>query len=515
MRTAGGDPSEATFRPRSWPRDEAPLVPALTVLFHPDLDRVGEVAELVELDVPPVALSRARPHFAPPGATARRPLEDRHLSRRPLWIRPEGGGLVLDSGEAGMTVAVDGAPLAGRRRLAPAELDAGVVLVLADRVALLLRRARPVAGEPAPPLGLVGASAAIDELRRGILRVADLATPVLIRGETGTGKELVARAIHAASGRSSRPFVAVNLAAIPPSTAAAELFGHGRGAFTGAVEAHGGYFGHAAGGTLFLDEIGAAPADVQPLLLRALDGGEVQPLGAAAPRRIDVRVVAATDVPLEDAVAAGAFRAPLLHRLQAAQLFVPPLRDRPEDVGRLVAHFLREELAATGDLRRVTRAAQEEHTWIPASLVAGMARYAWPGNVRQLRSVIRQLAIASRGAQRARVDDALARLLEQARGDASAPATRREPGDAELLEALRRHDFAVKDAAATLGVSRSWLYERLKSVAGVRQPGALTLEEIQACRADCGGDVAATARALGVTRRGLRARMRELGIPER
>src|SRR5512144_2500621 len=144
------------------------------------------------------------------------------------------------------------------------------------------------------------------------MRFAELQGPVRSRGETGTGKELVARAVHRASARADRPFVAVNMAAIPGATAAAELFGHGKGAFTGAVGAHGGYFEQAAGGTLFLDEIGATPPDVQPLLLRALESGEVQPLGAAAPRVVNVRLVAATDAVLEDEVAAHAFRAPLL-----------------------------------------------------------------------------------------------------------------------------------------------------------------------------------------------------------
>jgi two-component system nitrogen regulation response regulator GlnG len=165
--------------------------------------------------------------------------------------------------------------------------------------------------------------------------------PVLLRGESGTGKELVAHAIHEASPRRTGPYVAVNMAAIPPSLAAAELFGATRGAFTGADHDRPGYFSRAHRGTLFLDEIGETAPEVQALLLRVLEAGEVQAVGGLEPRRVDVRVLAATDADLQGMTAMDRFRAPLLHRLMAGYLQVPALRARREDFGRLLYAFLR------------------------------------------------------------------------------------------------------------------------------------------------------------------------------
>jgi two-component system nitrogen regulation response regulator GlnG len=516
---ADPDVPTTTLQPPDAGPAEPPRAVALTILCHPDLGRVGEIATLADLEAG-IDLGRATPRFSSPEGSAPRGLEDTHISgRRPLPLRRTREGLCLSAERAGMRVVLDGVELDGAHVLGARELARGVVLELAQRVVLHLREV-PEPSAPRPPrLGLVGASEALEELRRGIVRVADLPVPVLVRGETGTGKELVARAVHEASPRASRPFVAVNLAAIPGPTAASELFGHARGAFTGAVGAHAGYFERAAGGTLFLDEIGATPADVQPLLLRALESGEVQPLGASAPRIVDVRLVAATDAALEDAAASDSFRAALLHRLEGAQLFLPPLRERREDLGRLVAHFLRLELAATGDLHRLERAGGAP--WLPASLVAELARLAWPGNVRQLRSVIRQLAIASRGEPRARVDATVSRLIDQARGStpagpaAEAAPRRADPAeldDAAIAEAMRACGFAAPRAAARLGVSRSYLYERLKTIRGLRMAKDLDAAEIGACRAECQGDLAAMARRLGVSPRALQLRMRELGL---
>jgi two-component system nitrogen regulation response regulator GlnG len=176
---------------------------------------------------------------------------------------------------------------------------------------------------------------------------------VLLRGETGTGKELAARALHDAGPRRRRGFLAVNMGAVPPTLAAAELFGAARGAFTGADQKRIGYFTRADGGTLFLDEIGETPAEVQILLLRALDNREIQPVGGGDPQPVDVRLIAATDADLEGAMAAVRFRSTLLHRLSGYEIFLPQLRDRREDFGRLFLHFLSQELEATGQTGRL------------------------------------------------------------------------------------------------------------------------------------------------------------------
>jgi DNA-binding NtrC family response regulator len=464
-----------------------------------------------------VDLSRESPAFGRPGG-AERPLEDRHLSRTPIRLNVVSGAVEVRVGE-GASLIADGVSVAGSTRYPPADLDRGVVLELSDRVVLLLHRRHASDPTPVPPLGLVGANDAIDDLRRNILRVADLPVPVLIRGETGTGKDLIARAVHTASNRAARPFVAVNIAAIPSSTAASELFGHARGAFTGAVSDHAGYFGDADTGSLFLDEIGATPTDIQPILLRALESNEIQPLGATATRKVDVRLLAATDADLEQAISDESFRAALLHRLEGYQLFVPPLRDRRDDIGRLMIHFLRVELERIGEAHKLDVPERGQPTWLPASFVARLARLDWPGNVRQLKNTVRQFAISSRGADTVVIDAAVSRLLGAAEAlpDAANEATSasRKPADiadAELIDALRDNDWLANKAAVQLGVSRSYLYERIKSCPDVPNAKDLDREVIAACRTSCDGDTAETARRLQVSKRALTLRMKELGL---
>ncbi|MCP4668072.1 MAG: sigma-54 factor interaction domain-containing protein, partial [Deltaproteobacteria bacterium] len=257
-------------------------------------------------------LSRLDPKFAPPDGGVPRPLADNRLSRLPLHLtRTSAAGIVLDATDTRTPVVADGAPLEGVREFTGGEIRRGVVLLLGSRVVLVLHTMEPLV-LPSLSLGLVGESAAIGRVRQEIRRVADLPFPVLLRGESGTGKELAARAIHDAGPRRDRPYLGVNLGAVPPNLAAAELFGAVKGAYTGADRPRLGYFQRAVGGTLFLDEIGEAPAEIQVHLLRALDTGQIQPVGAQVPETVDVRVVSATDADLEVAVAAGEFRSPLL-----------------------------------------------------------------------------------------------------------------------------------------------------------------------------------------------------------
>ncbi|MDJ0787022.1 MAG: nitrogen regulation protein NR(I) [Myxococcota bacterium] len=242
---------------------------------------------------------------------------------------------------------------------------------------------RQVAGQGSSPERLVGSSPAMLEVFKTIGRVARSDVSVLVTGESGTGKELIARAIHSASPRSEGPLVAVNAAAIPRELLESELFGHERGAFTGAVEARIGRFREASGGTLFLDEIGDMPLELQAKLLRVLQSGEVTSVGGRRPETVDVRVVAATHRDLEKAVAEGDFREDLLYRLQVVPIHIPPLRERPEDIPTLVEHFLeRYDLELTG-----RRHAVSEET------LAHLARHDWPGNVRELENSIKRVLV--------------------------------------------------------------------------------------------------------------------------
>jgi two-component system nitrogen regulation response regulator GlnG len=416
-------------------------------------------------------------------------------------------------------VEVDGAPLGESCDLSADALGRGVVLLVAGRVALLLHRFSPI-WDPGPDHGLVGASDAVVDLRREISRVAGLRVPVLLEGETGSGKELVALAIHRAGSGARRPFRAVNMGAVPPTLAAAELFGSARGAYTGADRRRSGYFARADGGTLFLDEIGETPAEVQVLLLRALESGEIQPVGGEATQSVDVRVVAASDADLAAAAAAGRFRSPLLHRLNGYPIRVPPLRERRDDLGRLLFHFLRRELADMGDPTPLQDPGPRGRPWLPAPLVARLAGLDWPGNVRQLRNVVRQITIAGRGAAEARLPASLlsGRAAAAAAPEAPAAVARRyrdpgEVGEAELVAAMERHRFRLAPTAADLGISRTALYDLVDRCPSVRKAAELSRGEIEAARRRCGGDLAAMAGDLRVSKRGLQLRLTALGAP--
>ena len=267
-----------------------------------------------------------------------------------------------------------------------------------DEAVALARRALPQAEEialPASPLpqaadefpALVGDAPAMRALFRAIGRLAQAPLSVLVTGETGTGKELVARALHRESPRASRPFVALNTAAIPSELLESELFGHEAGAFTGAGKRHIGRFEQADGGTLFLDEIGDMPAALQTRLLRVLAEGEFFRVGGRELIRVDVRVVAATHQPLEALVEQGRFRADLLHRLDVVRLRLPPLRERREDIPQLAARFM------AGAAKRL----QVPTKTLSSAALERMRAHHWPGNVRELENVCWRLAALAPG----------------------------------------------------------------------------------------------------------------------
>jgi two-component system, NtrC family, nitrogen regulation response regulator GlnG len=512
--------------------------PALTLLYHPDLSRVGERAVLAGLAAGRTEhLSRLEPGFTPLHRNDPRPLENRHLSRSPLLLRrpaESGGSLELSTAETRTRVTADGVPVQETVTFSAADVERGVVLELADRVVLLLHAFHSTPVYTPERFGLVGDSEAILHVRADVRRVADLDVPVLLRGETGTGKELVARAIHQASRRRSGPCLSVNMGAVPASLAASELFGSARGAFTGSVRDQAGFFQRAHGGTLFLDEIGEAPPEVQVMLLRVLETGEVQRVGGAEPQRADVRLIAATDADLEKAIAVGRFRAPLLHRLSGYEIAIPPLRERRDDFGRLLFHFLRQELAAIGEEHRLQEPGEDKPPWMPASVVARLARYNWPGNVRQLLNVARQIVIASRASEVVEIGPQVEKLLREATSGRTpetageqpapepAPPRRRaeaaeyrspsEVSEAEVVEALRASRWEVKPAAERLGISRPSLYLLIDKFPSIRKAADLSRAEILEGREVCGGNLDALVDHLEVSKKGLLQRMKQLGI---
>jgi two-component system nitrogen regulation response regulator GlnG len=502
-------------------------VPGLTILNHPDPHRTGERAVLLALASGREArLSRMEPQLAAPGGGSLRPLADPHVSRRPLLLAPaQDGGVRLSQSVSPTPVLAAGEPLVGDRLFSARDLAWGIVLMLANRIVLLLHRFLPQPDRNIPSFGLAGESDAILEVRRQIRQVADLDLPVLLRGETGTGKELLAKAIHLASRRRDRPYYAINMGAVPPSLAAAELFGAAKGAFTGADRRRRGYFSLAHGGTLFLDEIGELPPEIQPLLLRALENGEIQPVGAEEAVRVDVRTIAATDSDLEAAIAAGSFRSPLLHRLSGYQIRLPALRDRRDDIGRLFVHFLRQELEAIGEGHHLDDPGPDARPWLPAPFVARLAAADWPGNVRQLRNVARQLVVDSRGFAVAQVGSQLDRLLDVSEWPrpkappAVAPSPARERSRSplevsadELVATLRANRWHPGATARQLGISRPALYVLIDRCPRTRKAADLGREEIEQAAGRCGGRIADMVEILEVSENGLKRQMTKLGL---
>jgi transcriptional regulator with PAS, ATPase and Fis domain len=309
--------------------------------------------------------------------------------------------------------------------------------------------------------GLIGDSAAMRRVYGQIRALARVESTVLIEGETGVGKELVAQAIHRSGGRSTSPFVAVNCAGLTDSLLASQLFGHRRGAFTGAVQDQKGVFEAAEGGTLFLDEIGDVTPNVQTALLRVLQEKEIIRLGESAPRHVDVRVIAATQRDLTQEVAAGRFRADLLYRIRVGRIQVLPLRERREDVPLLVAWFLREGRPGLG--KSVDDVSDEA--------MGRMLAYAWPGNVRELKSAI-EFAVIRCESGVVQLRDLPPEILEGRVEEPPAEAGR-SLDDARIAAALAHTRGNRKAAAALLGVSRATFYRRLAEMrAAGRMPGS-------------------------------------------
>jgi len=308
----------------------------------------------------------------------------------------------------------------------------------------------------------VGTSPVMAEVFRLMESAAGSPIAVLIEGETGTGKELVARGIHRASPRADGPFVAVNCAALPEALLESELFGHRRGAFTGASQDHRGLFEAAGGGTILLDEIGEMPLPMQAKLLRVLQENEIIPVGDTRPRRIDVRVVSATNRDLSDAVQKQTFRQDLYYRLAAFPIRVPPLRDRRDDVPLLAHHFLR--AAAERQSRRLEG--------IDPAAMEALVQFAWPGNVRELQNEMERAATLARDGDRigvAHLSNKLQRPVRD-RGDAL-PADDRPLREARaefearhIAGVLERHDGNVTHAATVLGLSRAMLQRKMKDL---------------------------------------------------
>jgi two-component system nitrogen regulation response regulator NtrX len=307
---------------------------------------------------------------------------------------------------------------------------------------------------------MIGEGPGLKEVREVITRVGPTAARVLITGENGSGKELVARAIHAGSPRHGRPFIEVNCAAIPSELIESELFGHMKGSFTGAVTDRAGKFELADDGTLFLDEVGDMSPSAQAKVLRALQEGVITRIGGAKPIQVDVRVIAATNKILEEEIAAGRFREDLFYRLNVVPIVVPPLRERREDLPALVDYFVRQLSGATGTGSR---------SFEPAA-IERLKERSWPGNIRELRNAVERLLILSPGKQVTAGD--VSRLLGETANvegmESGTPAEgtfesfKHEAERSFLAAKLREHDWNVSETARALKMPRSNLYKKIE-----------------------------------------------------
>ncbi len=343
-------------------------------------------------------------------------------------------------------------------------------------------------------LPLIGRGPAMQEIYRSIARLTTADLTVMITGESGTGKELVARALHDYGRRRGGPFVAVNMAAIPRELVEAELFGHERGAFTGAIGRNLGRFQQANGGTLFLDEIGDMPPEAQTRLLRVLQEGEFTSVGGREPIKVNVRIIAATHRELAELIRRGLFREDLFYRLNVVPIRLPPLRERIEDIAPLARHFL-ERARADGLAGKQ----------LDAGAVERLAEYRWPGNVRELENLMRRLAVLHPG------ETITAEVVERelsvrpAAGGRQNAAADGDGGlrDAPLSELLERHfrDLLARPAMADEGA----IYEQV--LAEIERP--LIRAVLSATR----GNQIKAAGMLGLNRNTLRKKIRDLGIP--
>ncbi len=373
--------------------------------------------------------------------------------------------IVLISGQANIEMAVKATKL-GALDFLEKPLSTDKLLVTVEN-ALRLSRLEDENRELRHRLGkheLVGSSPAMKKLISQIERVAASETRVCILGETGTGKELVARAIHEKSPRHEHPFITLNCAAVPAELIESELFGHEKGAFTGAAVKHLGKFEQADGGTLFLDEIGDMPVAMQAKLLRVLEEGEVERVGGDKPIKVNVRVLVATHRNLEELVKQNAFRRDLFHRIYVFPLTLPPLHDRPEDFPDLVAHFARQVAAQNGWKERI----------FAEDAIAELRKYGWPGNVRELRNIVERLILLASDENVAAADvrlilptsDSSSSASSSSAGNSSGTLTERtEAFEREVMLAeIRRHNFHMTNVARALGLERSHLYKKCQQL---------------------------------------------------
>jgi len=410
------------------------------------------------------------------------------VSRKHAALLTRGALRIEDCGSSNGT-RVGGRPIEAGKAV---PIEAGTLVELGDVIVVVRRDEQESRHEAAPPAVPARAPNVVeDDAMTGIYQLVDAlaasSISIVLLGETGVGKGLVAETIHARSPRAGKPFVRVNCAALPEALLESELFGHERGAFTGAVQAKPGLLESADGGTVFLDEVGEVPLATQAKLLHVLEHGEVQRIGSVRPRPIDVRFVSATNRELDRLVEEGRFRRDLFYRLSGEVVVIPPLRERPSEIAPMARGFVRETSASIG----------KSPPAISAEAIARLQMHSWPGNVRELKNVMARAALLCRGPEIGPEHLPLDRLARSASLRAQQPL----PGAPDEEQTQQHPAATMPPPAAATG-------PRLRSA--VRE---LEKQRIADALARSGGNQAEAAKYLGISRRTLMRRMTDFGLP--
>ncbi len=499
----------------------ARLVPALVIQSHPELERIGEICwmnGLLEGKV--LAVGRNYPDFHNSKSLIGTPLADPYLSRSPFDLQLlKNGDIELDCADSNIRVFANNKQVTSSIKFTLEQLATGVVIELSERITLLLKQLSQREMITLENFNMAGISPRLQLVKEQIERLNGVDEPVLIRGDTGVGKELVAEAIYNVSNRKGKPFVKVNLGAIPSSLAAAELFGTKKGAFTGAVKDRSGFFVSANEGTLFLDEIGEASAEVQSMLLRVLETGELYPVGSDTPRKINVRVIAATDAPLEQMGKDKTFKQPLLHRLASYEIQLPSLYERKEDIGLLFSHFMKQQIPEF-DQYYLQKKSESEIPWIPTRLMRALLNYHWPGNIRQIKNITGQLVIDSQDFSQLMMSEQVQLQLNSNEQVLAEPETviikpkRRKPNTVssdELTKELAENLWAIQATADKLNISRTSIYELMKRY-NLKSAADFSAVELEKSYRRNQQNIDDMVIELEVSKHALTRRLRELGL---
>lgn len=504
------------------------IVPTLTITSHPNPEKIGFQAFLTGLaEGHVVPFSRNQLVFGK-GDALGGPLGDPFLSREPITFSNDAkGNLNLNLGKSRAECKVGGLTVVKARVIERAALAQGISVALADRMTFWLHLTQDqVQPQLLPCFNLAGMSHAVNQIRREIQRVKDLDVTLLLRGEMGSGKEHVAKVIHAFGIRKNRPFVVVRMSALLPETATEALFGT---CLVG-VQAEGaarGFFDQAEGGTLYLDGIAQSTPEVQQMLLKILETGTYVPIGAKTPKLFQGRIMVGTVENLAELVMKGSFSESLFQKLAGYEIQIPSLNSYKEDLGLLFRKFANEALIEANEPAWVGQSGTSAPAWLSPDIMVPLLSYNWPDNVRQLRNVVRELVAGNRGNARLAWTDSASRILGDdlqkvlhnqiylGDKDPFAGCERRSPGeitDHQLLEALRRYRWNYKAAAAGLGISRTSFYILASRSAKIRKIESIPNEQLSSAWESFQGDLDKVADFFSVSKTALKQRLMALGL---